>query len=118
MTLKMKRSISKINFRLYFALLLLGLCPTVYTTVRIFFLGQLPSEWAYSIAGQLGWVNLLYEIMNEAILLPLFYFMGKVVSNREAFANRVRSGLLVTGGIYTLFSLSIPKTLATLSIRI
>ena len=107
MTLKMKRSISKINFRLYFALLLLGLCPTVYTTVRIFFLGLLPSEWAYSIAGQLGWVNLLYEIMNEAILLPLFYFMGKVVSDRKAFANRVRSGLLVTGGIYTLFSLII-----------
>ena len=105
--LKMKRSISKINFRLYFALLLLGLCPTVYTTVRIFFLGQLPSEWAYSIAGQLGWVNLLYEIMNEAILLPLFYFMGKVVSDREAFTNRVRSGLLVTGGIYTLCSLVI-----------
>ena len=105
--LKMKRSISKINFRLYFALLLLGLCPTVYTTVRIFFLGQLPSEWAYSIAGQLGWVNLLYEIMNEAVLLPLFYFMGKVVSDREAFTNRVRSGLLVTGGIYTLFSLVI-----------
>ena len=105
--LKMKRSISKINFRLYFALLLLGLCPTVYTTVRIFFLGQLPSEWAYSIAGQLGWINLLYEIMNEAILLPLFYFMGKVVSDRKAFANRVQSGLLVTGGIYTLFSLVI-----------
>ena len=104
---KMKSSLNKINFSLYFALLLLGLCPTVYTTVRIFFLGQLPSEWAYSIAGQLGWVNLLYEIMNEAILLPLFYFMGKVVSDRESFTNRVKSGLLVTGCIYTAFSLVI-----------
>lgn len=104
---KSKCSLLQINYHLYFALLLLGLCPTVYTTVRVFFLGQLPSEWAYSIAGQLSWVNLLYEIMNETILLPLFYFMGKVVSDREAFTNRVRSGLLVTGGIYTLFSLVI-----------
>lgn len=104
---KMRGSISKINLRLYFALMLVGLCPTVYTTVRIFFLGQLPNEWAYSIAGQLGWVGLLYEIMNEAILLPLFYFMGKVVRDRDAFADRVRSGLLMTGCIYTLFSLII-----------
>ena len=103
--LKMKRSFSQINFRLYFALLLLGLCPTVYTTVRIFFLGQLPSEGAYSIAGQLGWMNLLYEILNEAILLPLFYFIGQVVQDRAVFTNRVKTGLLVVGGVYAAFSL-------------
>ena len=101
---KIKASMRRINYRLYAALLLLGLCPTVYTTVRIFFLGQLPNEWAYSIAGQLGWVNLLYEIMNEAILLPLFFFVGQVIRDRTAFANRVRSGLLVTLCIYTAFS--------------
>lgn len=43
---KLKASLKGINYRLYFALLVLGLCPTVYTTVRIFFLGQLPGEWA------------------------------------------------------------------------
>ena len=40
--------------------------PSIYTTVRVFFLGQLPGEWSFSIAGQLSWVNLLYEILNEA----------------------------------------------------
>ena len=99
-----KASMARINYRLYAALLLLGLCPTVYTTVRIFFLGQMPNEWAYSIAGQLGWVNLLYEIMNEAILLPLFFFVGQVIRDRAAFTNRVRSGLVVTLCIYTAFS--------------
>ncbi len=101
---KIKASMRRINYHLYAALLLLGLCPTIYTTVRIFFLGQLPNEWAYSIAGQLGWVNLLYEIMNEAILLPLFFFAGQVIRDRTAFANRVRSGLLMTLCIYTAFS--------------
>ena len=48
--------------------LVLGLCPTVYTTVRVFFLGQLPGDWSFSIAGQLSWVNLLYEVVSEAIL--------------------------------------------------
>lgn len=103
--MKLKTSLNSINYHLYFALLLLGLCPTVYTAVRISLLGQLPNEWAYSIAGQLGWVNLVYEIMNEAILLPLFFFVGQVVRDRNEFANRIKSGLLVTACIYTGFSL-------------
>ena len=75
---KIKLSFSQINYKLFAALLVLGLAPTIYTTVRVFFLGQLPGEYSFSIAGQLSWVNLLYEIMNEAIILPLFYFIGKV----------------------------------------
>ena len=101
---KIKLSLSNINYRLYFALLILGLCPTVYTTVRVFFLGQLPGEWSFSIAGQLSWVNLLYEIINEAIILPLFYFMGKVANNKKEFTNRVKTGLIMALGIYLMLS--------------
>ncbi len=100
-------SLKRINYRLFFALLFLGFCPTVYTTLRIFFLGQLPGDWAYSIAGQLSWVNLLYEILNEAIILPLFFFVGQVVTNKEELTNRVKTGLLISFGIYTVFSLFI-----------
>ncbi len=100
-------SLKRINYRLFFALLFLGFCPTVYTTLRIFFLGQLPGDWAYSIAGQLSWVNLLYEILNEAIILPLFFFVGQVVTNKEELSNRVKTGLLISFGIYTVFSLFI-----------
>ena len=101
---KVFKSLRNINFQLYAALLVLGLCPAVYTTVRTFFLGQLPGEWAYSIAGQLSWVNLIYEIVNEAIILPLFFFVGKVVSDREEFTNRVKTGLLISLGVYGVLS--------------
>lgn len=104
---KIKLSLSNINYKLYFALLVLGLAPTVYTTLRVFFLGQLPGEWAYSIAGQLSWVNLLYEILNEAIILPLFYFIGKVKEDKEAFSNRVRTGLLISLGVYAVLSATV-----------
>ena len=97
---RMKCAMGRINYRLYFALLTLGLAPTVYTTVRVFFLGQLPGEWAFSIAGQLSWVNLLYEILNEAIILPLFYFVGQVREDRAEFSNRVRTGMLLSLGAY------------------
>ena len=101
---KLKTSLSRINYKLFFALLVLGLAPTIYTTVRVFFLGQLPGEYSFSIAGQLSWVNLLYEILNEAIILPLFYFVGKVKDNREGFSNRVRTGMLISLGVYVILS--------------
>ena len=101
---KLKLSFRNINHRLYFALLILGLAPTIYTTVRVFFLGQLPGEWAFSIAGQLSWVNLLYEILNEAIILPLFYFIGKVKDDKLAFSNCVRTGMLIALGVYAFLS--------------
>ena len=101
---QIKLSLKRINYRLYIALLFLGFVPTVYTTVRVFFLGQLPGEWAFSIAGQLSWVNLLYEIMNEAIILPLFYFIGKVKDNKSEFSNRVRTGMLISLSVYTILS--------------
>ena len=104
---KVKNSLSKINYKLFLALLVLGLVPTIYTTVRDFFLGQLPGEYSFSIAGQLSWVNLLYEILSEAIVLPLFFFIGKVLTDKTEFANRMRTGLLVCVGAYTALSVII-----------
>jgi len=107
MLTKVKESLSKINYKLFLALLVLGLVPTIYTTVRVFFLGQLPGEYSFSIAGQLSWVNLLYEILSEAIVLPLFFFIGKVLTDKNEFANRMRTGLLVSVGAYTVLSVVI-----------
>ena len=102
---KIKASLGNINYKLYFALIILGLSPAIYTTVRVFFLGQLPGDWSYSIAGQLSWVNLLYEILNEAIILPLFFFVGKVVDEKEDFTNRIRTGLLISLTLYSFLSI-------------
>ena len=100
----LKLSLRNINYKLYFALLVLGLAPTVYTTVRVFFLGSLPGEYSFSIAGQLSWLNLLYEIINEAIILPLFYFIGKVVTDKKEFTNRVKTGMFIALVIYLILS--------------
>ncbi len=104
---RLKESFKSINHKLYLALLVSGLCPAVYTTVRTFFLGQLPGDWSYSIAGQLSWVNLVYEVINEAIILPLFFFIGKVVSDKKEFVNRLKSGLLISLAVYAVLALVI-----------
>lgn len=87
--------------------MIMGLCPTIYTTLRVFFLGQLPGEWSFSIAGQLSWVNLLYEILNEGIILPLYFFMGKVVENKSEYTNRIKTGLIVSFCVYAVCSVLI-----------
>ena len=101
---KLKLSLSRINYKLFVSLLVLGFVPTIYNTVRVFFLGHMPGEYAFSIAGQLSWVNLLYEVLKEAIILPLFYFIGKVKDDRVAYSNRVRTGLLLSFGVYAILS--------------
>ena len=114
---KVKKSLSKINYKLFLALLVLGFCPTIYTTLRVFFLGELPGEYSFSIAGQLSWVNLLYEILSEAIVLPLFFFIGKVLTDKQEFSNRMRTGLIVSMSAYTLLSIviiALAKPLLTL----
>lgn len=67
-------------------------------------MGELPGEYSYSIAGQLSWVNLIYEVINEAIILPLFYFMGKVLSDKNDFTNRMKTGLIITILVYIVLS--------------
>lgn len=105
--LKIKRSLLLIDYKLIISLMLVQLATTLYTTLRVFFLGQLPGEYSFSIAGQLTWINLLYEIINESIILPLYYFMGKASQNKKEFNNCFKSGLLVTFGIYVVLALLI-----------
>ncbi len=84
-----------LNLRLYLALLLAGFLPTVYTTLRIVWLGALPDAAAFSIASQLSWIALLYEVLTEALLLPLFFFIGAALHDKRTLENRARVSLLL-----------------------
>ncbi|MHA2276689.1 MAG: MATE family Na+-driven efflux transporter [Candidatus Kariarchaeaceae archaeon] len=102
---KIITSLKTVNYRLYFALIFTGFLPTLYTTVRIFYLGDMPGDWGFNIASQMAWVGLVYEIVQEALILPLFFLLGKSLSIKDEFENKVRTGLFVTFGIYFIISL-------------
>jgi len=101
------KSLKHIDFKLFASLLVMGLCPTLYTTCRVFLLGQIPGDWSYSIAGQLSWINLIYEVIDEAIILPLYFFMGKVANNKEEYLNRIKTGLIISLVCYIALSILI-----------
>lgn len=100
-------ALKTVNYKLWIAILSLMVLPSIYMTVRIFFLGQMPNEWGVNIASQLQYVNLFYEVIQEALILPLFFIMGKVVHDKYEFQNRAKSGLLITALIYFFASLII-----------
>lgn len=101
------KALKTVNYKLWVALLIMMLLPTAYQTVRIFFLGDMPGDWGFNIASQLSWVNLFYEVIQEAMILPLFFLLGKSLLDKKQLENKVKSGLLVTGSIYLLLSIFI-----------
>lgn len=104
---KILNAFKQIDYRLFVTLLLFGFLPTVYTTVRIFFLGDIPTDWGVNIASQLSWVNIIYEVIQEAILLPIFYLLGKSILEKDIFDNKIKTGFIVTFIIYTTVSIFI-----------
>jgi Na+-driven multidrug efflux pump len=101
------KSIKSFNWRLWVVLAMTLLIPALYQTVRIFFLGDMPGDWGVNIASQLDWVNLLYEIIQEAFILPLFFLLGKSINDKSELENKTRTGLLVSGGAYLVLSILI-----------
>lgn len=99
------KSIKTFNWRLWLVLAATLLIPAIYQTVRVFFLGDLPNTWGFNIASQLSWVNLIYEIVQEAFILPLFFLLGKSLTNKEEIENKTRTGLLISFGSYMILSI-------------
>lgn len=90
----------KINYKIYFLLLFQGFITTIYSTLRIYILGTIPNTYIYSIGAQLVWIGLLYEIIEEGIILPLYHFTGEKKLNIKELENRMTTGLITFGGIY------------------
>lgn len=97
-------SLKRIDYRLFGVLILTGLLPTVYTTFRINLLGNLPGDWGYNIASQLTWLNVTYEVVHEALMLPMLFLIGRFLREREQFNRVVSNGLLLVGVLYLTLS--------------
>ena len=93
-----------INIRLLIALISMMILPSLYQTARVSFLGNLPSDAGINIASQILWLSLIYEIAQEALILPLFYLFGKSLFDKSEFENKVQTGFIVTCGLMACLS--------------
>ena len=101
----MLKPLKTFDYKLFFTIVLLLLLPTFYNTVRIHFLGNIPNDWGFNIASQIAWVNVMYEVIQEGLILPLFYFIGQSLKDNQELENKVRTGLITIFTIYLIFSI-------------
>ncbi len=99
--------IKTINYQLWLVLILTSLIPLIYSTTRIHFLGSIPSPWTFSIAAQVAWLNVGYEVLSEALLIPLAFILGRVIHRNEAFRDRASLSLLITLVCYFVATLMV-----------
>ncbi|WP_050796828.1 MATE family efflux transporter [Malacoplasma iowae] len=92
--MQIKQALKQINFKILFAIFLTLLIPTIYKIFRIFWLGSFPDDSQLNIASQLSWINLIYEVIQESLILPLYCVIGNCKDNRER-SNRIKTSFLV-----------------------
>ena len=96
-------SVRRLKFSLYLVLIVKALLPTIYSTVRISLLGDLPSDSVVNIASQVAWLSLFFEVLQEMLILPLYFTIGKSLNDPESTANKIKTGAMV---IVVLFSVA------------
>ncbi|RCK41841.1 MATE family Na+-driven efflux transporter [Thalassospira xiamenensis] len=97
-------AVKSINFRLWFSICLTAFFPAVYSTTRIYFLSALPDTWSVSIAAQAAWLHLIYEVLQEAFVLPLYFVLGQVIENKPALRERFLFALAITLSVFLVLT--------------
>ncbi|WP_297296650.1 hypothetical protein [uncultured Brachyspira sp.] len=89
-----------------------ALIPSIYSIFRIYLLDSYPDSSGINIASQQMWLGIIYEVFEEAIIAPLFFFFGNIKdddinNHKEIFINKVRSSLIIITFIYIIMALII-----------
>lgn len=99
------RELARINYKLLLFLALGSLIPLLYSTFRIYWIGQMEDGSAFNIAAQVTWMSLLYEVLNEALLLPLAFILGQVIQEKAVWQQRIATTLSLFFIIYLAVTL-------------
>ena len=103
---RLRMSVMRIQFTLYLSLLAKALLPTIYSSVRVSLLGDLPSDSGVNIASQVVWLSLFFEVLQEMLILPLYFTFGNTISDPGLTGNKIK-----TGGAIILTSFSAAASL-------
>ncbi|MGF1689048.1 multidrug transporter [Photobacterium japonica] len=88
-------TLRNINYKLWMVLILTSFIPLIYSTSRIHFLGDMPNTWSFSIAAQVAWLNIFYEVLSEALLIPLAFILGGSISDNVKYRIRMSTSFSI-----------------------
>ena len=99
------KSIKEFNIQLYLILILTLLIPAVYKTLRVYYLGDLPTDNGFNVASQIIWLDVIFEVVQESLILPLFFLLGKSINDPRQLDNKIKTGIITTGIIHVILVL-------------
>ena len=79
-------SFYQFKYGLYSALFFRLAIPTIYQTFRVSILGSLPDPGQLNVVSQMVWVGIFLKIIEESILLPLYYCFGDSIEDLAGWA--------------------------------
>ena len=92
------------EWKLYSTLLLRALLPSIYSSVRLHLLGTLPSDAGVNIASQVAWLALAFEVLQELLIMPLYFILGSTITNQVETRCKVKTGILMLIIAFALIS--------------
>ena len=96
-----KLSFKNLNWKLLLTIFLTLFIPVIYKTVRMHFIGDMPNTYAFSLAGNMQWINVFFEVLEETFLLPLF-FIFKNILEKEKSNKKITGSILMISLMYLI----------------
>lgn len=73
------------DWKLYLLILVYTILPSIYGSYSLYLIGnELPSTEGLAIVSQWQFVQVMLEIVQEATVLPIFYFLGSQIRSHDA----------------------------------
>lgn len=84
---------------LWSSLLILSLIQPLWKSLAIHLLNNYPNTDEIHIFSQIMWLDIIYEVLQESLLLPLIFYLSQKC-NHDVWVNKIRSFLLLIVGFY------------------
>lgn len=85
------------DWTLFFFILLYLILPAVYRSYSLFLIGnKLPTANGLAIISQWQFIQVFLEILQEAFVLPIFFFIGsKIKNSKNEIAQRIKTSFSI-----------------------
>lgn len=74
----------------------------------------MPADSGINIAAQMQWVNLIYEVLYEGLMVPMFFVLGDSIDNFNEFTSRVKGALIISVLIYMVMTVVVASAASPL----
>lgn len=75
----------KFNYSLFISLMLLNFIPTIYETVKVFFVNS--TATSLDVVSQMEWFDLIDEVLKSSLTIPLYFLLNYIKEIESLLSN-------------------------------